>query len=134
MVSGSRATCLKTKGQSSLMKEETITTFMIYIRIRFNLRMFQRTLLLAMMPSLFPRCNQEIKEGTMETDLWDLQSLEKPSVSMIPSKATSSDLNLMDKDSNGMACYRQSQISTSNEGFLRITRTTQQALLLVRVT
>jgi hypothetical protein len=51
MGSLSRAAYRRIKGLSNLMKVQIITTFMIFTQTRFNLLMFQKTLLQAMMPS-----------------------------------------------------------------------------------
>ena len=69
MGSLSRAAYQRIKGQSNLMKVEIITTSMIFTLTRFNLQMFQKTLLQAMMPSLSLLCSQAIKGATQATGL-----------------------------------------------------------------
>jgi len=69
MGSLSRAAYQRIKDQSNLMKEEIITTSMIFTLIRYNLRMFQKTLLQAMTPSPSLLCSQEIKVATQVTGL-----------------------------------------------------------------
>jgi len=51
------------------MKEEIITTFMIFTLTRYNLLMFQKTLLQAMIPSPSLLSSQEIKEATQAIGL-----------------------------------------------------------------
>jgi hypothetical protein len=51
------------------MKVEIITTFMIFTQTRFNLLMFQKTLLQAMMPSPSLLCSLAIKVATQAIGL-----------------------------------------------------------------
>jgi hypothetical protein len=69
MGSLSRAAYRRIKGLSNLMKVEIITTFMIFTQTRFNLLMFQKTLLQAMMPSPSLLCSQAIKGATQAIGL-----------------------------------------------------------------
>jgi hypothetical protein len=64
-----KAAYQRIKGLSNLMKAEIITTFMIFTQTRFNLLMFQKTLLQAMMPSPSLLCNQAIKVATQAIGL-----------------------------------------------------------------